>query len=73
LWRGRCTVAKGKYFGFPAARARGGRGGRVGIGRNLEALLQFAYFSGFKLEGGIAMVADVVEAAFRLAGIEDVG
>jgi len=65
-------VDDGKHFGFAAARARGGGTGSLGIGRHRERVLQFTHLGGFKLESCIAIVADVVEATRRLAGVKNI-
>jgi len=72
LRRRRGAVADGEDFVLPAASAGGGGRGRVGVGRNRESGLQFADASRFQFERRVAAVADVVEAALRLAGIDDV-
>jgi ABC-type Fe3+/spermidine/putrescine transport system ATPase subunit len=66
------AVLESRETAFAAARA--GRGGRrgIGVGRRREVSLQFAEALGFELEGCVALVADMAEAALGLAGIDDV-
>jgi hypothetical protein len=68
LWR----VDDGKHSGFAAACARGGGIRSLGVGRHRERILQFTHLGGFEFESRIAMVADMVEAARRLAGVKDI-
>jgi len=63
------AIVDGKHPSFPTARARGGWAGRVRVRRHLKGFLQFTHLAGFEFEGGIAVVADVVEAAHGLAGV----
>jgi len=61
-----------KYFSFATARARGSRARGVRVLRHLKVILYFAQFGGLEFEGRIAVVADVVEAAGGLAGVNDI-
>jgi hypothetical protein len=58
-----------KHLSFATARARGGRARGIRVRRHLKVFLYFAHLGGFEFEGGIAVVADVVEAAGGLAGV----
>jgi len=66
------AIDDGKYFSFATARARGSRARGVRDLRHLKVFLCFAQLGGFEFEGRIAVVADVVEAAGRLAGVYDI-
>ena len=66
------AIGDGKYFSFAAARARGSRAGGVRVGRHRKGFLHFTHLGGFEFEGRITVVADVVEAARGLAGVNDI-
>ncbi len=66
------AIGDGKYSSLAAARARRGGIRRLGVGRRGEGFLQITHFSGLELKGRIATVADMVETARGLAGINDI-
>ena len=70
--RRRANIANGEDPRFMAPRA-GGRGGAgIGVGWNFKILRDFPHPRRFQLKCGVAIVANVVVAALRLAGIKHV-
>ena len=66
------AIDDGKYFSFATARARGSGARGVRVRRHLKVFLYLAQLGGFELEGRNAVIADVVEAACGLAGVNDI-
>jgi hypothetical protein len=67
------SIANGEDPRFVAPRT-GGRGGAgIGVGRNFKVLRDFPHPRCFQLKGGVAMVANVVVAALRLARVKHIG
>ena len=66
----RAEIAHGENLGFvaPAAGGRGRAG--LGLGRDCKILRDFPHPRRFQFKGGVAMVANVVVTALRLARIE---
>ena len=60
-------------FRFVTSRAGGGRGAGVRVGWNLKIIRDFPHSRCFQLKCGVAMIANMVVAALRLAGIKHVG
>ena len=66
------AIGDGKYFSFATARARGSCVGGVRVRRHRKVFLHFTHLGGFEFEGRIAVVADMVEAAGGVAGVDDI-
>ena len=70
--RRRANIADGEDPRFVAPRT-GRRGcAGIGVGGNFEILRDFSHPGRFQFKGGVAIVANVVVAALRLAGIKHV-
>jgi len=68
--RPRSSVINCKDTRFTTARAGRRGSARVRLEQNFQTFLDFAYPGGFQLKGGVAVVANVVEAALGLAGVD---
>ena len=67
------NAANGEDPRFVAPRAGGGGGAGIGVGWDGKVLRDFSYPRRFQLKSSVAIVANVVVAACRIAGIKHVG
>lgn len=69
--KGRTCIAYGEDFDFAAART-GSRGpAGIRIRGNFESIFDLAHPGSFQFKRCVAIIAHVVEATLRLAGIDD--
>jgi hypothetical protein len=66
------TVAQREDLALSAARAGSRRRGRIRVGWHCKILQKFPDPGGFEFKGRVALVADVVEAALGLTGVDDI-